>query len=77
MAGDQVVFPVSYLNDSLLIVRAMRQQGINIPAVGAAGYIIPDFREGLGDCPFNAASPSGARYGPLSCERSRFPPEAR
>lgn len=59
----QVVFPVSYLNDSLLIVRAMRQQEIDIPAVGgAAGYIIPDFREGLGDLADDVLSITPAAY---------------
>jgi len=49
-SGADIVFPVSYLNDSLLIIRAMRQQNITIPVVGgAAGYIIPDFKKGLGD----------------------------
>lgn len=59
----QVVFPVSYLNDSLLIVRSMRQQGIDIPTIGgAAGYIIPDFRAGLGDLTENVLSISPAAY---------------
>lgn len=48
-SGAQVVFPVSYLNDSLLIIRSMRQQGLDLPAIGgAAGYVIPDFQRGLG-----------------------------
>lgn len=59
----QVVFPVSYLNDSLLIIRNMRQQGINTPTVGgAAGYIIPDFRAGLGELSENVLSISPAAY---------------
>lgn len=59
----QVVFPVSYLNDSLLIVRTMRQQEVEIPTIGgAAGYIIPDFREGLGDLADNVLSISPAAY---------------
>ena len=49
-SGAQMVFPVSYLNDSLLLIRTMRQQRIDIPAVGgAAGYVIPDFVKGLGE----------------------------
>lgn len=41
-SGAQAVFPVSYLNDSLLIIRTMRQQKIDIPAIGgAAGYVTP------------------------------------
>lgn len=48
-SGAQAVFPVSYLNDSVLIIRTMRQQRINIPAIGgAAGYVIPDFEKALG-----------------------------
>jgi branched-chain amino acid transport system substrate-binding protein len=46
----QAVFPVSYLNDSLFIIRTMRQQRMTIPAIGgAAGYVIPDFAKGLGE----------------------------
>lgn len=46
----QAVFPVSYLNDSLLIIRTMRQQRVTLPAIGgAAGYVIPDFEKGLGE----------------------------
>jgi branched-chain amino acid transport system substrate-binding protein len=49
-SGAQAVFPLSYLNDSLFIIRTMRQQRITIPAIGgAAGYIIPDFEKGLGE----------------------------
>lgn len=49
-SGAQIAFPVSYLNDSLLIIRALRQQNIDIPVIGgAAGYIIPDFKKGLGE----------------------------
>ncbi|MDY6323330.1 MAG: ABC transporter substrate-binding protein [Succinivibrio sp.] len=48
--SPDIVFPVSYFNDALLLIRGMRQQGINIPAVGgAAGYVINDFRKGLGE----------------------------
>lgn len=35
----QAVFPVSYLNDSLLIIRNMRQQGINLPTIGGAARL--------------------------------------
>jgi ABC-type branched-subunit amino acid transport system substrate-binding protein len=46
-SGAQAVFPVSYLNDSLFIIRAMRQQRITIPVIGgAAGYVISRLREG-------------------------------
>lgn len=62
-SGAQVVFPVSYLNDSLLIIRSMRQQQIDIPAVGgAAGYVIPDFEKGLGQFAEGVLSISPANY---------------
>jgi branched-chain amino acid transport system substrate-binding protein len=49
-SGAQAVFPLSYLNDSLFIVRTMRQQGIILPVIGgSAGYVIPDFEKGLGE----------------------------
>ena len=46
-SGAQAAFPLSYLNDSLFIVRAMRQRRITIPVIGgAAGYIHSRFRKG-------------------------------
>ncbi|HWW49946.1 MAG TPA: ABC transporter substrate-binding protein [Xanthobacteraceae bacterium] len=62
-SGAQAVFPVSYLNDSLQIIRAMRQQRIDIPAIGgAAGYVIPDFEKGLGEYAEGVLSISPANY---------------
>lgn len=62
-SGAQAVFPVSYLNDSLLIIRTMRQQKINIPAIGgAAGYVIPDFVKGLGEFSENILSVNTSNY---------------
>jgi branched-chain amino acid transport system substrate-binding protein len=62
-SGAQMVFPVSYLNDSLLIIRTMRQQNIATPTIGgAAGYIIPDFKKGLGDFADGVLSISTANY---------------
>lgn len=59
----QIVFPVSYLNDSLLIVRALRQQKINLPIVGgSAGYVIPDFAKALGDYADGVLSICSANY---------------
>ncbi len=59
----QVVFPVSYLNDSLLIVRALRQQKLGIPIVGgSAGYVIPDFAKALGDYADGVLSICSANY---------------
>ncbi|MGE4278776.1 MAG: ABC transporter substrate-binding protein [Magnetospirillum sp.] len=62
-SGAQLVFPVSYLNDSILIVRTMRQQGLDIPTIGgAAGYVIPDFRKALADLGDGVLSISPANY---------------
>ncbi|QCI69430.1 ABC transporter substrate-binding protein [Phreatobacter stygius] len=62
-SGAQAVFPVSYLNDSLQIIRSMRQQRIDIPAIGgAAGYVIPDFEKGLGEHAEGVLSISPANY---------------
>ncbi|GGB28932.1 branched chain amino acid ABC transporter substrate-binding protein [Allosediminivita pacifica] len=62
-AEPDIVFPVSYLNDSLLIVRTMRQQGLSTPVVGgAAGYIIPAFKDGLGEFTENVFSVAPANY---------------
>ena len=61
--GAQAIFPVSYLNDSLFIIRAMRQQRIAIPAIGgAAGYVIPDFEKGLGEFAEDVLSISPTNY---------------
>ena len=62
-SGAQAVFPVSYLNDSLLIIRTMRQQKLTIPAIGgAAGYVIPDFEKGLGEFAENVLSINTSNY---------------
>jgi len=46
----QAVFPCSYLNDGLQIIRSMRQQNITLPVIGGAGgYVIPDFKKALGE----------------------------
>jgi branched-chain amino acid transport system substrate-binding protein len=76
-SGAQALFPVSYLNDGLFIVRTMRQQKIQIPVVGgAAGYTIPDFEKGLGDFAEDVFSVSPANYdvAPATTEpfRKRF-----
>lgn len=59
----QMVFPVSYLNDSLLIIRTMRQQRLTMPVVGgAAGYVIPDFATALGEYADGILSIAPANY---------------
>ncbi len=72
-SGAQAVFPVSYLNDSLQIIRSMRQQGLTIPAIGgAAGYVIPDFEKGLGKYAEGVLSISPANYDLAPEYTSRF-----
>jgi branched-chain amino acid transport system substrate-binding protein len=62
-SGAQALFPVSYLNDSMLIIRTMRQQRIAIPAIGgAAGYVIPDFEKALGPFADGVLSIAPANY---------------
>lgn len=62
-SGADIVFPVSYFNDALQIIRAMRQQGIDIPVIGgAAGYIIPDFHKALGEYSDGVYSIAPANY---------------
>lgn len=73
-SGAQAAFPVSYLNDSLLLIRAMRQQNLAIPAIGgAAGYVIPDFAKGLGEHAEGVLSIAPATYdlAPAFTERFR------
>jgi branched-chain amino acid transport system substrate-binding protein len=62
-AKPELIFPVSYLNDSLLIVRALRQQRITAPVIGgSAGYVIPDFAKALGDYADGVLSICSANY---------------
>jgi branched-chain amino acid transport system substrate-binding protein len=59
----QVVFPVSYFNDGILIIRTMKQQKVDLPIVGgAAGYIIPDFQKALGPYAEDVFSIAPANY---------------
>lgn len=69
----QMLFPVSYLNDSLLIVRALRQQKINMPIVGgSAGYVIPDFAKALGDYANGVLSICSANYDLATAMTERY-----
>jgi branched-chain amino acid transport system substrate-binding protein len=62
-SGAQASFPLSYLNDSLFIVRTMRQQRITVPVIGgSAGYVIPDFEKGLGEFAEDVFSISPTNY---------------
>ena len=62
-SGAQAVFPMSYLNDSIFIIRSMRQQRMTMPTIGGAGgYIIPDFEKGLGEFAEGVLSISPTNY---------------
>jgi len=48
-SGANVLFAVSYLNDLVLIVRTMKQMGLNIPLNGGSGgFLHPDFYKNTG-----------------------------
>jgi branched-chain amino acid transport system substrate-binding protein len=62
-SGAQAAFPLSYFNDSLFIVRTMREKRISVPVIGGAGgYMIPDFEKGLGEFAENVLSISPTNY---------------
>ena len=45
-----MLFPVSYLNDLILIVRAIKQVGLDIAINGGSGgFVIPDFYKNVGN----------------------------
>ncbi len=48
-SGASMLFAVSYLNDLVLIVRTMKQMGVNIPVNGGSGgFVHPDFYKNAG-----------------------------
>jgi branched-chain amino acid transport system substrate-binding protein len=48
-AGANALFSVSYLNDLILIVRTVKQVGLNIAINGGSGgFVIPDFYKNVG-----------------------------
>jgi branched-chain amino acid transport system substrate-binding protein len=48
-SGATMLFAVSYLNDLVLIVRTMKQMGVNIPINGGSGgFVHPDFYKNAG-----------------------------
>ena len=71
-SGAQVVFPVSYLNDTLQIIRSMHQQKISIPVVGGAGgFILPEFAKALGQFADGVLSVNTSNYD-LDPERAKL-----
>lgn len=72
-SGADLVFPVSYFNDAILIIRTMRQQNLDIPTVGgAAGYIIPDFKKALGDLAEGVYSIAPANYDAIPAVAEKY-----
>lgn len=48
-SGANTLFAVSYLNDLILIVRTMKQMGVNIPINGGSGgFVQPEFYKNVG-----------------------------
>ncbi|MGH7118359.1 MAG: ABC transporter substrate-binding protein [Acetobacteraceae bacterium] len=48
-SGANMLFPVSYLNDLILIIRTIKQAGLKIAINGGSGgFVIPDFYKTVG-----------------------------
>jgi branched-chain amino acid transport system substrate-binding protein len=49
-SGANMLFPVSYLNDLILIIRAIKQNGLKIAINGGSGgFVVPDFYKNVGN----------------------------
>src|ERR1700691_5329496 len=49
-SGANMLFPVSYLNDLILIIRTIKQGGLEIAINGGSGgFVIPDFYKNVGN----------------------------
>ena len=49
-AEPDVIFSVAYVNDGVLLTRALQSRSNDVPVVGGVGgYITPDFQKSLGD----------------------------
>jgi branched-chain amino acid transport system substrate-binding protein len=50
-SGANMLFPVSYLNDLILIIRTIKQVGLDNIAIngGSGGFVIPDFYKNVGN----------------------------
>ncbi|HEV2550501.1 MAG TPA: ABC transporter substrate-binding protein [Stellaceae bacterium] len=48
-SGANMLFPVSYLNDLILIIRTIKQVGLDVAINGGSGgFVIPDFYKNVG-----------------------------
>lgn len=49
-SGANMVFPVSYLNDLILIIRSIKQAGLDVAINGGSGgFVLPDFYKNVGN----------------------------
>ena len=49
-SNPDAIFAVSYVNDGVLLMRALRSQNNAVPVIGGVGgFITPDFQKSLGD----------------------------
>jgi branched-chain amino acid transport system substrate-binding protein len=49
-SGANMLFPVSYLNDLILIIRAIKQNGLDVAINGGSGgFVIPGFYKNVGN----------------------------
>jgi len=49
-SGANMLFPVSYLNDLILIIRAIKQVGLKVAINGGSGgFVVPDFHKNVGN----------------------------
>lgn len=47
-SGATILFPVSYLQDAILIQKTLEQMGVKIVVIGGTGYQFPDFYKAVG-----------------------------
>ena len=49
-SGANTLFPVSYLNDLILIIRTVKQAGLKLAINGGSGgFVMPEFQKSVGD----------------------------
>ena len=48
-SGADFLFPVSYLQDAILIIETLASRNVDVSIIGGgAGYLVPEFQDGLG-----------------------------
>lgn len=76
-ARPDAIFPVSYIPDGIILVRALKAQGNTAPIIaGVGGFVTPDFGKGLGgdvEGIFSVDTSSPDMYGQLGeAYKSRY-----